>query len=1276
MEKLLKRRCKSVSEMFVFYIFRWTIPTLIKGWKGHLKPEDYTQIPNDLRTKDLALKLSKYSATENSSKIALVWSLFRLAKKQFVIALFFCSCLELVVKTCLPLLFSMFLTELQKNEDDYSQNTALLYCLSMCVIYFMYPIISQQFLINSEMAGMMIQNALCSNIYRKITKMSNKGYMETNSGEIMNIMTNDINVFDIELKFAYYIILAPIQCVIVCTILWLNVGALPILGLLGLLAIIPVQLLFSKGVFKYRKKVLAETDKRVNLINQVVGAMKTIKLYAWEDSFWKHLQDKRKRECHRLNRITLFKSASSIVFGNMIYVIILLTMVGFVFSETEMSISKVYLAINMLYSVRLGMTLFFSNGLNGLATLLSSIQRIQKFLSNEEYPEKVHEKLIKDSKSNPVVHLDNVDSSWGMSTRNVLNGISFQLNPGDYLSVIGEVGSGKTSLLKTILKEMNVNNGSLRVEGKVAYACQQSWIFSDTVKNNIIFGSEFNPKKYRKVIEACCLLKDIQDMKNGDETIVGERGIQLSGGQRARISLARALYYDADIYLLDDPLSAVDAEVGNHLYTKCIQEYLAKKIRILVTHQINYLKHAPKILLLTKNAKPLCGTYDELLKTYPHLATFFTDSSKKHVDKKEPKRQSQIKLENKEAEGLKKLDRAENATAKAIPFKVYRNFFKAAGNPFFIVVTILMLNLVNSLFLIGADIWIMTWTEAERTRQFSPVNGNASESIKRNSNFLLNYLVKDNVYNLQVLALFVASGILMYIPASIFDMMTCVKAGRHLHDKMFDRLLHAPIKFFNSNPIGEILNRFTKDIGHIDHLIPQLFQEFSNETMRLLVMIVAVCIVDYYLILVTIVSGSAAVFAGMVFTKSYTTFKRAENITKSPVFTHVSITLDGLSTIRAYDALDRFQNKLNDLQDLNIAVYYMHLCVQRWFAIFFQYACTVLLCASLLTPVIFRGKISASSTGFLITQLAQIALALQWRVRVAIELQSKFTSVERVMEYGEIESEAARECTEENRPPKDWPQKGFVEASNMSLAYNKNNYVLKDICFTIKGSQKVGIVGRTGAGKTSLINALFRLTEPKGTLKIDGVNISNIGLHQLRRNISIIPQEPVLFQDTIRFNMDPFSAYDDSSIWEALQSVELKSVVGKFPKKLETELTEGGFSLSLGQQQLICLARAIIKQNKIIVMDEATSNVDVITDKLIQRTIRTKFKDFTVITIAHRIHTIIDSDVIMAEFDSPKALVRNTNSQFYKMIMETGSSAPLLFSQALNGRQKALETPV
>ncbi|KAG1657836.1 Multidrug resistance-associated protein 4 [Nymphon striatum] len=1243
MEKLLKRRCKSVSEMFVFYIFRWTIPTLIKGWKGHLKPEDYTQIPNDLRTKDLALKLSKYSATENSSKIALVWSLFRLAKKQFVIALFFCSCLELVVKTCLPLLFSMFLTELQKNEDDYSQNTALLYCLSMCVIYFMYPIISQQFLINSEMAGMMIQNALCSNIYRKITKMSNKGYMETNSGEIMNIMTNDINVFDIELKFAYYIILAPIQCVIVCTILWLNVGALPILGLLGLLAIIPVQLLFSKGVFKYRKKVLAETDKRVNLINQVVGAMKTIKLYAWEDSFWKHLQDKRKRECHRLNRITLFKSASSIVFGNMIYVIILLTMVGFVFSETEMSISKVYLAINMLYSVRLGMTLFFSNGLNGLATLLSSIQRIQKFLSNEEYPEKVHEKLIKDSKSNPVVHLDNVDSSWGMSTRNVLNGISFQLNPGDYLSVIGEVGSGKTSLLKTILKEMNVNNGSLRVEGKVAYACQQSWIFSDTVKNNIIFGSEFNPKKYRKVIEACCLLKDIQDMKNGDETIVGERGIQLSGGQRARISLARALYYDADIYLLDDPLSAVDAEVGNHLYTKCIQEYLAKKIRILVTHQINYLKHAPKILLLTKNAKPLCGTYDELLKTYPHLATFFTDSSKKHVDKKEPKRQSQIKLENKEAEGLKKLDRAENATAKAIPFKVYRNFFKAAGNPFFIVVTILMLNLVNSLFLIGADIWIMTWTEAERTRQFSPVNGNASESIKRNSNFLLNYLVKDNVYNLQVLALFVASGILMYIPASIFDMMTCVKAGRHLHDKMFDRLLHAPIKFFNSNPIGEILNRFTKDIGHIDHLIPQLFQEFSNETMRLLVMIVAVCIVDYYLILVTIVSGSAAVFAGMVFTKSYTTFKRAENITKSPVFTHVSITLDGLSTIRAYDALDRFQNKLNDLQDLNIAVYYMHL---------------------------------SSSTGFLITQLAQIALALQWRVRVAIELQSKFTSVERVMEYGEIESEAARECTEENRPPKDWPQKGFVEASNMSLAYNKNNYVLKDICFTIKGSQKVGIVGRTGAGKTSLINALFRLTEPKGTLKIDGVNISNIGLHQLRRNISIIPQEPVLFQDTIRFNMDPFSAYDDSSIWEALQSVELKSVVGKFPKKLETELTEGGFSLSLGQQQLICLARAIIKQNKIIVMDEATSNVDVITDKLIQRTIRTKFKDFTVITIAHRIHTIIDSDVIMAEFDSPKALVRNTNSQFYKMIMETGSSAPLLFSQALNGRQKALETPV
>ncbi|KAG1710451.1 Multidrug resistance-associated protein 4 [Nymphon striatum] len=512
-------------------------------------------------------------------------------------------------------------------------------------------------------------------------------------------------------------------------------------------------------------------------------------------------------------------------------------------------------------------------------------------------------------------------------------------------------------------------------------------------------------------------------------------------------------------------------------------------------------------------------------------------------------------------------------------------------------------------------------------------------------------------------------------------MMFCLRAARKLHDRMFNKLLHAPITFFNCNPIGEILNRFTKDIGEIDEYIPEGYQDCVHETIICILMILAVCLVEPYLFIVTVLMIVLAVFATQIYTRSYTILKRAENITKSPVFTHVSITLDGLSTIRAYGALHHFRKKFHNLQDLNMATFYMYYSIQRWFALYAEYIGSLLLCFATIIPVLCHsGKwfqhhsvaLSASSIGFIISKLVHVTSAVQMRIKTSLTLQTRFTSVERVLEYGAIHSEADRECAEEDTPPDNWPHTGSILAKNVSLAYNKNTFVLKDICFLIKGGQKVGVIGRTGAGKTSLVNAIFRLVEPSGCLTIDGIDITKIGLHQLRKSISIIPQEPLLFKNTIRYNLDPFGSYNDAKLWSALESVALKSVVGQFPEKLNTTFTESA-NLSVGEQQLICLARAILKEKKIIVLDEATSNVDVITDKIIQKTIRTKFKEFTVITIAHRIHTIIDADVIMVidngnivEMDSPKNLVQNKDGHFYKTILETGSSAPLLIKQCVD----------
>ncbi|KAG1714739.1 putative multidrug resistance-associated protein lethal(2)03659 [Nymphon striatum] len=595
-----------------------------------------------------------------------------------------------------------------------------------------------------------------------------------------------------------------------------------------------------------------------------------------------------------------------------------------------------------------------------------------------------------------------------------------------------------------------------------------------------------------------------------------------------------------------------------------------------------------------ENERPTIGTYDMLLEECPELTTFFTDTSKEKKISKELKNNEQVQMNDKKKDELANLDNFENATSKSVPFKVYKEFFKAAGNPLFIIPTSLLLNFIYASLIIGFDYWIKTWTDVEEERNILAVSGkNVTGAFGNDFGSFISSLVQDTKYNVVVLAFITICGVIFSVPPIMFDIMCCVRAARHLHDRMFDKLLHAPIKFFNTNPIGEILNRFTKDIGHIDDLIPLAYQDF-------------VCVRD----------------------------------------NEVYLRLSG----GCFGKLLSHHNNCGFEPDGAFS----------W------------------------NTSSASSTGFLISQLANIALILQWRIRTTIELQSKqFTSVERVMEYGEIESEADREGPEEDNPPDDWPHNGDITAYNMSLSYSKDKLALKDVCFTINGGQKVGVVGRTGAGKTSLVNAIFRLEEPEGCLEIDGINISKIGLHKLRKNLSIIPQEPVLFQNTVRYNLDPFNVYGDERLWSALERVELKSVIGQYPEKLDTKLTEGQFSLSFGQQQLICLARATLRENKIIVMDEATSNVDVITDKIIQNTIRTRFKDYTVITIAHRIHTIIDSDLIIflengeiAEINSPKNLVLNKNSKFYNMILETGSAAPFLIKQAMNNHHKSYETAI
>ncbi|XP_067125036.1 ATP-binding cassette sub-family C member 4-like [Centruroides vittatus] len=693
--------------------------------------------------------------------------------------------------------------------------------------------------------------------------------------------------------------------------------------------------------------------------------------------------------------------------------------------------------------------------------------------------------------------MDNVTAVWKKEP--TLNEISLNVQPGELLTVIGPVGSGKTSLLMSILGEIPISSGKVTVKGKIAYASQEAWVFNETIRENILFGEEYQEEKYKKVLHMTALEKDISLFPKGDLTIVGERGVIMSGGQKGRINLARALYVDADIFLLDDPLSAVDVPVGKHIFEKCIMEYLKEKICILVTHQVQFLNSASKVLVLCKGKCEYIGNYNEM----ETVKTVIGISSE---------------------EGA-----AENC-----------------------------MELETALF---SDDELIENTDAD-------VSDNSKDCNDINA------------------GVFVLAG--MCILQAVF----------------------CP-----------------------------------------------------YLLILTAVLSILLYSLWTIYTQVVKSIKQMEGKSRSPVFSHLSVSLYGLTTIRAFKAESKFKSTFNEYQDKHTATWFAYVALNRWIFIYGHMVCFINI---VITVIIFSVSIDSVNAG------SQIALVMNYGVlfnmyfpaciRMSSELQFQMNSVKRILNYTKLKSEASYESSLDKQPPSDWPQKGEIHFDNVSLQYSKDkNTVLKNLTFRIYSGEKIGIVGRTGAGKSSIIASLFRMTEPTGTITIDGVDIKDIGLRDLRSKISIIPQDPMLFTGPLRRNIDPFNEYSEENLWQAIEEVQLKEVISKLPGGLDTHLSEGGRNFSVGERQLICLARTILRQNKILVMDEATSNIDKSTDSCIQKIIREKFKSCTVLTIAHRLHTIIDSDKVLVldtgklqEFDTPYALLTNVNGTFYNLVKNTG----------------------
>ncbi|CAI6346527.1 unnamed protein product [Macrosiphum euphorbiae] len=1138
-------------------------------------------------------------------------------------------------------------------------------------------IILSQYYHRMYLVGMRVRTSLTSAIYRKALRISNTAKKSFTTGEIVNLMAVDAYRFIDLITYLNMIWSAPLQIALAVYFLWQLLGPSVLAGLFVMIILIPINAAVADKSMKLLIKQMANKDERVKLMNEILSGIKVLKLYAWEPSFEQKVLDIRGKEIKILRSAAYLSATTSFIWSCAPFLVSLVTFVVYVLSDDShiLDAQTAFVSLSLFNILRFPLSLL-PMVVSSIVQTSVSAKRINTFLNSEELdPDSVtHDFNEKD----PIV-IENGTFTWGKPTEApTLSNINLRVLSGQLVAVVGTVGSGKSSLLSSLLGEMDKVSGRANTKGSISYVPQQAWIQNKTLKDNILFGQSFNDKAYNKVIDACALKTDFQMLPAGDVTEIGEKGINLSGGQKQRISLARAVYKESDIYFLDDPLSAVDSHVGKHIFEHVIGPtgLLRKKTRILVTHSITYLRDVNLIVVMKDGQISETGTYKELIDKKGDFADFLllhmqeqneideteidklledapADLKEKYVRQRSESNsvssmQRQISIDSNKStprpdvEQIAKIIELEKAEIGNVKWDVFNQYIMSIG-PIFCVTSVLLTFLFQGLS-ISSNIWLSVWSNDD-----SSLTRETENDSKR-------------FMHLTVYGLLGFGQVVSTVSSSITLSLGSVLAAEKFYKLINERIFKNPLSLFDTTPIGRILNRVSKDIDTIDNILPMMIRSF----IEILVSVIGTLIVISYstpIFIAVIIPITIMYFIiQRFFIATSRQLKRLESISRSPIYSHFSETVTGATSIRAYSVESKFILESEQKIDFNQSSYYPNIVANRWLAVRLETIGNFIIFFSALFSVIERDTLSPGIVGLSVSYALQITQSLNWLVLITSEIETNIVSVERIKEYEKTPQEAAWEVPS-TQPPREWPTRGDVQFKNLKVRYREGlDLVLKGLDLLVEGGQKVGIVGRTGAGKSSLTLSLFRIVEAaEGSILIDGVDISKIGLHTLRKRLTIIPQDPVLFSGTLRMNLDPTNNNTDAQLWSALTLAHLKAYVVGLDGGLDHEMSEGGDNLSVGQRQLVCLARALLKKTKILVLDEATAAIDLETDDLIQTTIRTEFKDCTVLTIAHRLNTIMDSDKVivldngfMIEYDSPANLLQDKSSVFYSMAKDAG----------------------